>query len=131
MQADPNYAAEAQGASGDASGGAEAQGASCGASGGAEAQGAKGDASWHPSGALANPDPSIADLSMEQYMETDKSCFYRPAAKKPTMGQAFQCSAMEEDAKQEDAKQKKVCKFYQIPYNLPVLSVHVCIFICK
>ena len=88
---------------------------------------------WKPSGALSNPDPTIADMSTEEYTAlTGKSDFFRPAAKVPKMAGGHQCSLMEAGQPEEipdgtfhqEAPTKK-------PQVLPMLSVSGCMFICK
>ena len=85
---------------------------------------------WKPSGALSNPDPSIADMSSEEYKQCEgKSDFFRPAAKVPKMDGGHQCSLIERDHPEgishQDLSPLKPDKM------LPILSVSGCMFICK
>ena len=85
---------------------------------------AKSKATTPPSGALHNPDPDIADMTVEEYQaQKDKSVFGRLAAQNPLQveGSAYQCSAMEESAFYQDTDLTK---------GLPMLSVHCCMLIC-
>ena len=85
---------------------------------------------WKPSGALSNPDPSIGDMSSEEYKQWEgKSEFFRPAAKVPKMDGGHQCSLIEKDHPggvfHQDVPPLKPDKI------LPILSVSACMFICK
>ena len=65
---------------------------------------------------------TIKDMTVQEYMEVkEKSCFYRPAAKVPKLDHGHQCSLFERES-----------MFHQeIPPKDPVLSVLLCMFICK
>ena len=89
-----------------------------------------------PSGALSNPDPTIKDMTTEEYNAIEgKSAFFRPAAKKPKMdGGGFQCSLIEADDQgsrfHQDTQVDKDTKDKPVKL-LPILSVSACMFICK
>ena len=84
---------------------------------------------WKPSGALSNPDPSIADMSTDEYKALDgKSDFFRPAAKVPKMDGGHQCSLFEREQPEGHFHQALQAKPVKM---LPILSVSGCMFICK
>ena len=79
---------------------------------------------WKPSGALSNPDPSIEDMSLEEYNQGKKGAFFQPCAKVPKMDGGHQCSLFERDPSEGSFHQDTQAK-------LPILSVSGCMFICK
>ena len=84
---------------------------------------APGAKPWKPSGALSNPDPTIPDLTVQQYNQSqDKSEFGRLAAAIP-MQEAphYQCSVIEAGTFYQDKDLSK---------EMPMLAVHCCMFIC-
>ena len=91
---------------------------------------------WKPSGALHNPDPSIADLEVDEYKACcEKSDFFRPAAKVPKKDGGYQCSLFEA-RHTEEIPDVPDGRFHQDPpakpdKMLPILSVSGCMFICK
>ena len=78
---------------------------------------------WKPSGALNNPGPTIPDLTVQQYNQSqDKSEFVRLAAAIPLQeAPHYQCSVVDAGT----------CYQYQdLSTDMPILPVHCCMFIC-
>ena len=71
---------------------------------------------------LQNTDPTIKDLSIDEYQAGTKSEFGRIAANNPKREHAHQCSLLEES---------KFGDFYQdiSPHNIPILPVFLNMFV--
>ena len=78
---------------------------------------------WKPSGALSNPDPTIEDMSLEEYNQSTKGAFFQPCAKVPKRDGGHQCSLFEREPPDGS--------FHQASVQLPILSVSGGMFICK
>ena len=76
---------------------------------------------WQPSGARANPDPTIPDLTADEYFQGEHNIFGRSAASTPLQ---LNCGYQDNSIDAGELYQDK-----DLTKGMPILTVHNCMFI--